>query len=155
MEAVEEALDENSPSKVTMQLGKYMVDGLALGIRENKDTAVSAAREVALAVAEAMRAALDIHSPSQVMAALGAYVGEGFALGIASTVDQVQAAVYGMAAGTMAPLAGAAAGGSTYNTSSALYVDKFYNNSSDDIAFINEQLATLQQQQARGRGKGR
>lgn len=155
VEAVEEALDENSPSKVTMQLGKYMVDGLALGIRENKDTAVSAAREVALAVAEAMRAALDIHSPSQVMAALGAYVGEGFALGIASTVDQVQAAVYGMAAGTMAPLAGAAAGGSTYNTSSALYVDKFYNNSSDDIAFINEQLATLQQQQARGRGKGR
>ena len=155
IEAVEEALDEHSPSKVTMQLGKYMVDGLALGIRENKDTAVSAAREVALAVAEAMRAALDIHSPSQVMAALGAYVGEGFALGIASTVDQVQAAVYGMAAGTMAPLAGAAAGGSTYNTSSALYVDKFYNNSGDDIAYINEQLATLQQQQARGRGKGR
>ena len=155
VDAVEEALDENSPSKVTMQLGRYMVDGLALGIRENKDTAVSAAREVALAVAEAMRAALDIHSPSQVMAALGAYVGEGFALGIASTVDQVQAAVYGMAAGTMAPLAGAAAGGSTYNTSSALYVDKFYNNSGDDIAYINEQLATLQQQQARGRGKGR
>lgn len=155
-EALDDALGIESPSKTAMQTGLYVAQGFALGISAGTPEVVAAARQAAEAAAEAMREALSIHSPSQVMMALGAYVGEGFALGIAGAVDQVQAAVYGMAAATEAPLArAAAAGGNAYNSSSALYVDKYYQNSAEDIDYISRQLADMQQRQLMGYGHGR
>lgn len=152
IEAMEDAAEIESPSHVTQRIGRYMMEGLALGISENEGLAVSAAAAAARAAEEAMRGALGIHSPSTVMEALGAYVGEGFAIGIAGAIGQVQAAVGGLAAGA----AGAAArGGNSYNSSSAIYVDRFYNNSGEDIAYIGEQLAGMQRRQQRGLGYGR
>ena len=137
--------------------GKDVADGLAQGITEGTPAAVGAATAMASAVNEAVRSALDINSPSRVMAGLGRYVSEGFAQGIGSAVDEVQSAAWILARSVTSPLASASrSGGSrTYNSSSALYIDKYYQNSSDDIDYLSSQMATRQQQQLQGFGHGR
>ena len=137
--------------------GKDVADGLTQGITEGTPAAVGAATAMATAVNDAVRSALDINSPSRVMAGLGRYVTEGFAQGIGSAVDEVQSAAWILARSVTSPLASAArSGGSrTYNSSSALYIDKYYQNSSDDIDYLSSQMATRQQQQLQGFGHGR
>lgn len=57
--------------------GKYLISGLANGIRANKPAATSAAREVAKAVESIIREAWKINSPSKVFYKIALGVGEG------------------------------------------------------------------------------
>ena len=63
-------------------VGKYMVDGFAQGIKDKTWLGESAARELAKAAIRAAKKQLDINSPSKVFRDIGMGVPEGFALGV-------------------------------------------------------------------------
>ncbi|MGC4019213.1 MAG: tape measure protein [Muricomes sp.] len=50
-----------------MQIGSYLMDGLAIGIKNNANTAVAAAQSAAARVKEATKEAYDVNSPSKWM----------------------------------------------------------------------------------------
>lgn len=54
------ALDSNSPSKVFMAIGRDIVDGLAIGVRQSADTAVSEVRGLGEQVADEARASTGV-----------------------------------------------------------------------------------------------
>ena len=59
------------------EAGKYLIQGLANGIRANKYVATSAAREVANAVEKIIRSAWQVNSPSKLFYKIALGVGEG------------------------------------------------------------------------------
>ena len=63
--------------------GKYLIEGLAEGIRNNKSTATKAAQEVADAVEKIIRSAWQVNSPSKLFYRIALGIGEGieYALG--------------------------------------------------------------------------
>ena len=63
--------------------GKYLIEGLAKGIKDNKSIATTAAQEVADAVESIIRSAWKINSPSKVFYKIALGIGEGirYALG--------------------------------------------------------------------------
>lgn len=64
--------------RVQMTLaGKHLISGLASGIRANKSSATSAAREVAKAVESIIRSAWQVNSPSKLFYKIALGVGEG------------------------------------------------------------------------------
>ena len=65
-----------------MKIGKYMMDGLFLGIQGNARAAIKAAEEVSWAVIDRFKDTFQTRSPSRVMIEIGKYVGEGFAQGL-------------------------------------------------------------------------
>ena len=71
----------NSPSKVFMQFGEYIVQGLALGMTDTK-ALNAAAVAMGTGVITAVEDTFQIKSPSQVMYDIGREVTEGFAQGI-------------------------------------------------------------------------
>jgi len=81
-DAAKKSLGEHSPSKVFHDIGANAAIGLGNGIYANAGFAVTAAQNLADAVANTMRTALDIHSPSGVAEELGAYFGQGFGIGL-------------------------------------------------------------------------
>ena len=139
--------------------GYQVPAGMAAGIKAGEGLVTSAAAELANAANSTVSSTLDIHSPSRVMASLGEYVAQGFAQGIGSKVEEVEAAAYRLSQAVAAPVeaSGRRGGGSsaTYNNSSALYVDKYYQNSAEDIDYLSRQLADRQQLQLQGYGHGR
>ena len=91
-EAVENAWDEHSPSRVFSDLGAMASVGLANGINSRAGDAIRAAQSLANRVTAIMRQALQIHSPSKVFEELGAFTGEGFALGLEQSAARVNRA---------------------------------------------------------------
>ena len=63
--------------------GKYLVEGLAKGIRNNKSKATKAAQEVADSVEQIIRSAWEVNSPSKLFYRIALGIGEGitYALG--------------------------------------------------------------------------
>lgn len=59
LSAVKEAINSNSPSKETMRLGSYFVDGFSLGINKNKNQAYLASEEMANESLDAMNLVLN------------------------------------------------------------------------------------------------
>lgn len=64
-------------------IGKYMMDGLAAGIQNNRKGPIGTAFDVAAAAAAAARKAAQVNSPSRVFREIGGYMSEGLAIGIA------------------------------------------------------------------------
>lgn len=79
--------------------GSQASQGLARGILSARDSVMAAARQVAMAAANALRAALDIHSPSKVTEQSGAQFGAGLAQGILHSTQVVERAVNGLTGG--------------------------------------------------------
>lgn len=77
--------DENKQKFVS--IGKYLMDGLKLGITNNESKVISAAVSVATAVYNAAKEALMINSPSKKFVELGAGADEGLAKGIDENAD--------------------------------------------------------------------
>ncbi|MBC1982771.1 tape measure protein [Listeria booriae] len=78
-----------SPSRLMRdQVGKYLAEGVAVGMDRDK-TVVKSAKNMALSAVTATQEALEIHSPSRVMQSLGEFVGQGLANGISGTQKQV------------------------------------------------------------------
>ena len=132
--------------------------GMAQGLGAKLPDVRRKAHDLAMAARDEIEKALDIRSPSHVMEGLGQYTGEGFAIGIEDMVNRVRASVASMVDATTQPVAaytGAANGGGqggSYSTSSAVYVDKYYQNSAEDIGYIEAQLADMQRRQLQGFG---
>lgn len=127
--------------------GEATAQGLADGIRAKTPEAVAAATDMANQVEAAISGQLDIHSPSKVMEKLGAFTAQGFAQGIERSTASVVRAVDGMMAITRRTPVGAygAAGGvggyaagSSY--SSSFYIDKYYQQSSEDARALAQRV---------------
>ena len=71
-----------SPSKVTQELGKNIMDGLFKGIAGNGKAPITAAEEMSLLVIGKFKETFQTYSPSKVMQEIGHYVGDGFAKGL-------------------------------------------------------------------------
>lgn len=76
----------------TLYSGHAIVEGLAQGMRERQDHAVSTMRGVATATSGAFSDALGIASPSKVFRSLGIYVNEGLVDGLTGSTARVKAA---------------------------------------------------------------
>lgn len=68
-------------------VGKYLVYGLAKGIKMNTSVVVKVAREVIQAAEKAAREAAGIHSPSKMFAEIGRYSVMGLAKGLIDNAD--------------------------------------------------------------------
>lgn len=89
MAAAQNAGQIKSPSRLMRdQVGKYLAEGVAVGMDRDK-TVVKSAKNMALSAVTTTKQALDIHSPSRVMQSLGEFVGQGLANGIVGTQKQV------------------------------------------------------------------
>jgi hypothetical protein len=73
------------------EAGKYMIQGMAAGIRANKSTATAAAREVAKAVESIIRAAWQVNSPSKLFYKIALGVGEGMIKAFHKSTSSVSA----------------------------------------------------------------
>lgn len=82
------ALKIKSPSRVFMELGGYVSEGLALGIRNNNRPARET-ESLAKGVITQAQDTLEIHSPSKVFEGIGTNVGEGLANGISGQTGNV------------------------------------------------------------------
>ena len=76
--------------------GKYLVEGFAQGITDNKFKAEIAARDMADAAKIAANNKLGVYSPSRVFMGIGGYVVEGLALGITKNVGDAEKAAVNM-----------------------------------------------------------
>ena len=91
--AAKVTLDVNSPSKVFMKIGEYVVAGLSNGIRLNTPKAEKQSMKTAQSIVEAFQNKLDIHSPSKVTRdEVGRYIVDGIAEGIEKTTSAEEAA---------------------------------------------------------------
>lgn len=77
-------------------IGKYIAQGVADGIKNNESTITAAARNAAQAAYDAAKRKLGIHSPSKVFAELGRYTMEGFAVGVHDEEDSALHAMDGI-----------------------------------------------------------
>ena len=82
--AASSALSIASPSKVFIEIGKYVGEGLSIGISDSTEMSRVSASTYKLAnnVIDAAKDVLEIHSPSKAFIALGNRIGEGLAQGI-------------------------------------------------------------------------
>jgi hypothetical protein len=116
----------------------------------------AAAQALARQAIEAMRAELDIHSPSRVMAGLGEFTGQGFAMGIEDSVGSVMNAMDSIIEATRAPVEayamGGGASGNSFSSNAAIYIDNYHQNSAEDVGYIRDQLAGMQQRELHGFG---
>lgn len=155
-EAIKEAAQVNSPSRLTIETGKFIAEGLVLGMESGSGMVAAAAQALARQAIEAMRAELDIHSPSRVMTGLGEFTGQGFAMGIEDSVGSVMNAMDSIIEATRAPVEayamGGGASGNSFSSNAAIYIDNYHQNSAEDVGYIRDQLAGMQQRELHGFG---
>jgi tape measure domain-containing protein len=81
-----------SPSKVMVELGQNIIQGLAIGISDDKE-ATDAMANMSDNVINTVKTAFQITSPSKVMAGIGKEVASGFAVGLRKgTADDIRQA---------------------------------------------------------------
>jgi hypothetical protein len=143
-----------SSRDTVIEAGENYDAGLAQGVENGTGVVVGAVVKMAQAMIDAARETLNEHSPSKVMEGIGMFAGEGFAMGIRGSIDSVQGAMAAMTGATMRPvmaMAGAAAGNS-YSGSSAIYIDNYHQNSAEDVTYLRDALADMQQRELQGYG---
>ena len=133
--------------------GENITSGLAKGIKNKENQAVTAARGVAEKVRKEISAALEIASPSKVMMRIGGFVTEGLAEGIENRVDSVERAI-GNVAGAVTN--GAASAGRVTNTnysdSSTLYVGQMVMSNDQDADSLMTRMDAARRRRRRGVG---
>lgn len=87
---VAKSIETKSNKNNFKNAGKYLIEGLADGIRANKSTATKAAQEVADAVESIIRAAWKINSPSKVFYKIALGVGEGITNALGDSAKSVK-----------------------------------------------------------------
>lgn len=78
-----------SPSKVTKDMGKWIMDGLYIGISNNGKAPIGAAEEMSRLVIGKFAEVFQTYSPSKVMKDIGQYVAQGFAEGLRGGKDDI------------------------------------------------------------------
>lgn len=95
------AIDSGSAyEKKFKTLGEDLINGLAKGISDRKDTAVFAAKDVANAVIKASKTSFDSHSPSKVFETIGGWCDKGLANGLSKNSQVAVQAGINMAKAT-------------------------------------------------------
>ena len=153
LEADESLFADLEESSVTA--GEAVPAGLAEGIRNNSDVAVSEAEAMAGAVKSVVTQVLQVHSPSRVMTEIGGYVGLGLAEGIDQSIAQVEAAAARMSVAAARPVAAAA--GSTHNSSVTnnhyFTVGEYVQNSESDLNALARRVMGVQRSERQAYGK--
>lgn len=80
-----------------LEAGKYLIQGLAAGIRANKPVATRAAQEVANAVEGIIRAAWQVNSPSKLFYKIALGVGEGIVGALDASTSGVKSSAQDLA----------------------------------------------------------
>lgn len=75
--------DTTEISKASEKVGKAVAEGIKKGIQDNRESVLTAARNLANDVLNIMRNAWDIQSPSKKTALFGKYLSQGLAIGLA------------------------------------------------------------------------
>jgi tape measure domain-containing protein len=86
--AVDEAcsiLKIKSPSRIFIELGKFVSEGLAIGIENNADLVDESIDNVGTSLIDTFKDVTDINSPSREFQKLGEYIVEGLRLGLDMT----------------------------------------------------------------------
>lgn len=91
-DAFESVFDENSPSKEAWDIGAYLSEGLANGIKSGQSKVESASANVATSALDKMNKKLEIHSPSKKGIEMGEYLDEGLVIGIENGSSDVASA---------------------------------------------------------------
>ena len=105
MTGTAQSLDERSPSKVAIELGKYFTEGLALGIVDPNEieNVKRSTEELANCALDTITTMLEIHSPSWKTTLFGQFFTEGLGDGILEkipyAVESVKELVKGVADG--------------------------------------------------------
>lgn len=73
-------------------IGKYCVDGLVAGLKNNESLAAEAARSVAASMEQAAKEEFDMNSPSKKFETIGEFVDEGMILGVKNKLGEVKKA---------------------------------------------------------------
>lgn len=81
-------------------VGKSIIEGIAVGIENNKSRAVNALVQAALEAYDAGKKAIDMNSPSKLFATIGESMSSGVAVGIENNADQAADAGAQMATDT-------------------------------------------------------
>jgi phage-related protein len=116
-----------SPSKVTMELGGYITQGLAIGIEDGTPDAVKAAADAAKSVIDAFNAALD----------LGARIlHDGLTLPAQDVISQLQMTVSGI-------ITGVSAAGSALSTDGVDAAKRFGDAAKAAISWINDAIGAF------------
>lgn len=93
LKALKKKLDINSPSKETYKIGRYVVEGLIEGIKDDEGGLLDRIRTMGSNLVEALKEKLGIHSPSVVFKKeVGVYIVRGIAEGIKSDMSAEEAA---------------------------------------------------------------
>ena len=82
LDAIKSFFGIGSPSKETAEDGKYLMEGLAVGMEKNKDVATDAAEEVCDDTLETMRDTMGIHSASKKTTSMGSNLIQGLKDGL-------------------------------------------------------------------------
>ena len=77
-------------------VGAYLSQGLASGMRSKLSFIQSAANAMAQAAKKAVQAAAQVHSPSRVFMEIGGYMGEGLVIGLKDYQSKTYDAAYGV-----------------------------------------------------------
>jgi tape measure domain-containing protein len=85
------ALGIFNPSRVFMDIGAAIVEGMTIGISDDKD-ATKAAADMSNNVIDMFKSIFQITSPSKVMIQIGRFVGAGFAQGLKGSTDEIKGA---------------------------------------------------------------
>lgn len=79
-----------------IDVGKNIIDGIANGIKGNKNVSNDAAKQLTDGIKETAQDELDIHSPSKWFEQIGVYIDQGLANGITAAQGYVDAAMQGL-----------------------------------------------------------
>lgn len=139
--------------------GEDVGNGMAEGIRKAAPRAIAEATAMANGIHLAVRTALEIASPSRKMIGLGNYIGAGLAEGINRSISQVESAATRMSRAAERPVAAAAAG--TYSSNSSVtnnhyfHVGEYVQNSESDLNALARKVLGVQRGERQAYGKRR
>lgn len=94
----------HSPSTVMMDIGKFLIEGLIIGIKNMLSSAKDSIKDFGKGVLETFKDILGIHSPSKEAEAIGDYFGLGLIAGLRGVSDQVDKSAEQMGNGALSSL---------------------------------------------------
>lgn len=149
-----EMLQEYQPDY--RQTGKYLMDGVAQGIRDGKSGVVNEVKAALEAAAQAAREAMDINSPSGVFAEIGDYMAQGLDVGFVKrmkTVGSDIASTVKMPAGMIMGKTLQLQGATNYSYGGiSIFIDRVDNGNGRNVETLAKELEFYRRQQTSGKG---
>ena len=138
------------------QTGRYLMDGVAAGVRAGQSGVVESIKQALEAAVAAARQAMDINSPSGVYEKIGSYMAQGLDVGWTKKIKEVKNKVSSNLIDFMPnrdSFGNSIDNSRQYsNVSVNLYVDHINNGSNRDVRTLAKELNFMMKQQQAGKG---